>query len=151
MKVANSMMLRVALATAVLVLAVSVLTASPARAQQARKAPPLPPSSIAQRLQEYQAQRKISRELRKKHRQSRMRRLTGAGQPAGARAVKNDDGGIVSTGTVVQTAIAAGLVITAISAFTNDELQGDGAGGSGGGASGAGASATATSSTTSSN
>lgn len=102
-----------------------------ATAQQAQK-PPLPPSSLEQRLQEYQAQREAARALREQQAKSRLRRLTGAGQAAGARAVEGGAGGIISSSTAVHLAIAAALAYTALKAYTDtEEFRSSGGGGGG--------------------
>ena len=94
--------------------------ATPAAAQQAKKPAP-PPGALEERLLDYKAQQKASKALAKEREKSRLRRLTGAGQPAGARAVENTDSGIISSGTAVRLSIAAGLALIAIQAYTDKE------------------------------
>ncbi|HZD26805.1 MAG TPA: hypothetical protein VE631_11125 [Alphaproteobacteria bacterium] len=129
---------------ALLVAPLAGAAAAPARPadgrQQAAEMPPPPPSSFEERLADYRLRQQRIAAARKARQQVRLNRLSGAGQPAGARA--GEAAGLpISLPRLFNAAVGVALYAVASSALAHES----GRGGDGGAASGNTSAATSTS------
>jgi len=94
-------------------------------AQQAGAAQPAPtpPSSLELRLREHAARQQRYEAGREAREESRLRRLTGSGEPAGAREVEVTAVGAVTAGTAVRIAVGGILVLAAMAALQADSAH----------------------------
>ena len=107
------------LATAVVSMAVSVSAAD---------LPPLPPSSLELRLQEYEARQALRRQAAQARALSRQRRVTGAGAVAGSdKAAEVLPVQAVTVGRVAFHAVMAAAIVAVAMEAANEDLSKEGA------------------------